>query len=75
MQPFRVALRGEDHLEFVIDHEAGTKNDCRTEVSSLYPEASILSIHTVEEMQSLEQDRYHYMQMIYDDPMYDDCDY
>lgn len=75
MQPFRVSLRGEDGLEFVVDISAGTKSDCRQEVEAMYPEADILSIHTKEELESLELDRYHYMQQIYDDPMYDDCSY
>lgn len=75
MQKFQLTLRGEDHLEFTIELEAGTRSEANDDARIRYPDASILSCHTQDELRSLEQDRYHHMQMIYDDPMYDEYDW
>ena len=51
-------LRGEDRTEFVWDCDADNKAHAFNKLESVYPEASVISVHDEAELAEIEEERY-----------------
>lgn len=58
MITYYALLRGEDGMEFCIDHECNTQNEMESHVDLLYPEATILNIQSDWQRREDEAERY-----------------
>jgi hypothetical protein len=55
---YSFSLRGEDHTEFVWDCEAASIDEAEKKLECIYPYATVIDVHTEQELQEIEEARY-----------------
>jgi hypothetical protein len=66
-------LRGEDHIEFYWDCDAGSRDDAYDQLDNVYPDATIIHCYDDVQRREIDERTYQHAQRMYDDPYAYDC--